>query len=318
MASIHVREYFYRVLSTLYRHASELAVLEYPHSIEKRSLDVALKLRDGTVILVKIIEDLDMLSKREASELALIASTLGVPAVIVAEKKGGVELVDGVVFEKHGVRVVTIRTLEDYLVGREKPFVYQSKDLFKVRIDPDKMRERRLEMGLSLGDLALFLGTSRRAVYEYERGGIEPTVEKGEKLVEVLGEDILKPIELTEPIKLAKRSVDFDTELERSIAEKLSSLGYEVYHAKRTVSDIGGSRGDEARIMIAVRHKRESESRMVEKASYLERLCSVTEAEAMVVVEDAKTVKKMEGEGLRAYTLNDFIEAVKRREQERG
>ncbi|MCE4602359.1 MAG: helix-turn-helix domain-containing protein [Desulfurococcales archaeon] len=315
MAGIHVREYFYRVLSTLYKYASELAVLEYPRSIEKRSLDMALKLSDGTVILVKVIEDLDMLSKREAGELALIASTLGVPAIIVADKKGGVDLVDGVVFEKHGVRVVTLRTLEDYLSGSEKPFIYQSKDMFKVRIDPGKMRERRLEMGLSLGDLALFLGTSRRAVYEYERGGIEPTVEKGEKLVEMLGEDILKPIELTEPLKAPKRSLDYDTELERSIAERLTDMGYRVYHAKRTVSDIGGSRRGEARIMIAVRHRRESDTRMVEKASYLERLCSVTEAEAIVVVDDTRMAKKMEGEGLRAYTLNDFIEAVKQRER---
>ena len=316
MDGIQVREYFYKVLSVLYRYAEELAVLEYPHSIEKRSLDVAIRLRGGTVMLIKIIEDLDLLSKREAGELAVIASALGVPALIVARRRGDVELIDGVIFEKHGVRVVTLGTLEDYLSGREKPFIYQSKDLFKVKIDPEALKSRRLEKGLSLGDLAIMIGTSRRAVYEYERGGIEPTIEKGERLVEILGEEILKPIELTEPVKVQRRSLDFDTSLERSIAESLERLGYIVYHAKRTVSDVGGAQG-ERRIMIAVRHKKESDSRILEKASYLDRLCNVTQSESMVVAEDSRTVKLVESEGLRAYTLNEFIEAVIKRDRER-
>ncbi|MEB3773473.1 MAG: helix-turn-helix domain-containing protein [Desulfurococcales archaeon] len=310
MSDIKLREYFYKVLSMIYRHASEVAVLEYPHSLEKRSLDLAVKFRNGVVMLLKVIEDLDLISKKEASELAMIASTLNVPALIVAERQGNVGLVDGVIYEKHGVRVVTMGTLEDYLNDREKPVIYQSKDIFKVRIDPEKVRMRRLELGYSLGDLALILGTSRRAIYEYERGGMEPSIEKGEKLVEVLGEEILKPIELTNPVKVQRKPPDYDTSLERDIAERLVRLGYEVYHAKRTVSDLGGSIEGEHRIMITVRHRRESESRVIEKASYLERLCDVADAEPVVVVEDSVTAKKLEGEGLRAYTLKEFIEMV--------
>ena len=308
--SIELREYFYRVLALLYRHAKEVAIIEYPSSIEKRSIDVVIRTRDDKTIILKIIEDLDLLSKRETSDLLSIAGALQASALIIAEKSAGHPLVSGVVYEKHGVRAVNLETFEAYLRHGEMPVVYQQKDMFKVSIDPSQLKSKRLEKGLSLGDLARMIGTTRRTVYEYERGGMEPSVERGEILTDILGEEILKPIDLAEPISTERAPpLSFDNEVEARIAVRLREAGFAIYHAKRTVSDVGGRRGD-LRIMIAIKHRKEGESRLIEKAIYLHRVSKVLESEPAVVVDSKSLANKVESEGIRAYTPDELIEMV--------
>ncbi|MEB3779931.1 MAG: helix-turn-helix domain-containing protein [Desulfurococcales archaeon] len=317
MESIRLREYFYAVIATLYRYAERIVVLEYPRSIEKRSVDLVVKLQDGKVFLLKVIDDLSLVSKKEAVELANLSTALEIPGFIVAERNGDELLVSDVVYEKHGVRTVNLETLEHIISGREQVYIYQSKDMFKINIDPRAMKAKRIEKNLSLGDIALILGTSRRAVYEYERGTIDPTIDKGEKLVNILGEEILKPINMFEvPESSPRPPSSYDNPVEEKIAEKLIEEGYKVYHAKRTVSDIGGSLR-ESRIMIAVKHRRDSEDRLVEKATYLEKMCELTGADHAIVADDKGVLRRIEAEGLRAYTIDAFIDMVKRLGEER-
>ena len=309
--SIELREYFYRVLALLYRHAKEVAIIEYPSSIEKRSIDVVIRTGDNRTMILKIIEDLDLISKRETSDLISIASALQASALIIAEKTGGHPLVSGVIYEKHGVRAVNLETLEAYLRHGEMPVVYQQKDMFKVSIDPDQLKTKRLEKGLSLGDLARMIGATRRTVYEYERGGMEPSVERGEILADILGYEILKPIDLAEPVVQEKPPSfqSFDNDVEAKIAVRLKEAGFTIYHAKRTVSDIGGRKGS-LRIMIAVKHRKEGETRLIEKAIYLQRVSRVLDSEPAVVVESKHMARRIEGEGIRAYTPDELIDMV--------
>ncbi|MCE4612712.1 MAG: helix-turn-helix domain-containing protein [Desulfurococcales archaeon] len=310
---IENREYLYRVLALVYNHARRVAVIEYPRDIERRSVDVAVELKDGKKMLLKVAWDLDSVTKREASELSVISSTLNVPTLIISETQGSVRLVSGVIYEKSNVRVVNAETLESYLSEREGPVIYQERDSFKLSIDGGKLKEKRIEKGLSLGDVALSVGVTRKAVYEYERGLMEPTIDKGEKLVQLLGEDILKPLNLLE---LAPRSQGqaspsrFDSDIERKAANLLEQEGYRVFHAKRTVSDIGGAKR-ESSLLLAVKHRKESIEGLLEKSIYLERLSKVIGSEAATLVEDSGIARALSSEGITVYTMEDIVSLVR-------
>ncbi len=315
MRDRETRELLYKTLAVLYRYADDIAVLEYPKNIERRSIDLVVRLHDGRSVLVKVASDVDLVPRSELIELASLSSTLELPSLVISLSKSGAPLVEGVVYEKYGLQIVNLETLESVLSGREEVYIYEGKDCFKLSINADMIRAKRLEKKLSLGDLALTLGVSRRAVYEYEKGNMEPSIEKGEKLIQILGEDIVKPIDLFQPAKpRGKSRRSFDSKLEEDLARSLESSGYRLVHAKRTVVDLSASKtyGEKReRLAITVEHPREKIDRIVEKAYYMDIMAKAAGIEKrFVVVEKPEAARKLEREGIIVHTPKEFIASV--------
>jgi len=240
-----VRELLYKVLAILYRYSERLAVIEHPRSMKMRSIDIAVALRDGKRLIVKVAYDLDEIPRSEIHELLTISQLLGLSPLIIAAEKSGEPLLEGVVYEKGGIHAVSPETLENVLSGVEQVYIKVEKSAFTVSIDGEAMRRRRLELNLSLGDLATMLGVSRRTVYEYEKGSMEPSLEKAEILIKVLGEEIAKPIDLFALNReRPPKSAPFDTIIEQMLATRLEERGYRLAHVKRTAMDIAASMGD--------------------------------------------------------------------------
>ena len=312
---VELREFFYRVLALLYRYASQIAVLEYPRRMERRSIDLAVALRDGRKMLVKVAIDASQVPRSEVLELISLASVMGVAPLMVAKMKSDDPLVEGVVYDRSGVRVVSLETLDDVLSGRDQVYIYESRDSFRVAIDPQLLRAKRIEKGMSLGDLAIYLGVSRKAAYEYEKGTIEPSIEKAEKLVDLFGEDIVRPLDLFEPPKEPPRTrQNYDARIEEEVAKALEASGYRVVHARRTVVDLGCSGKEDDRMLFVVEHPREKPARTQEKIVYLEKFSAVMGVdERIAVVSSREKARMFEREGIRAVTLDEVKEMVRGR-----
>jgi putative transcriptional regulator len=297
------RRLYYSMLATLYKNADAVEVLDYPEKVERQSINVAARLKDGRLVLFKITSDVEKLSQLEINELRSLAALLDVSAVIVAEKRGRKKLISGVIYEKKKVPVITPEDLEKVLTKGKRAgiYVYQCKDSFKVRINAEVLRERREEKGLSLGDLASSLNVSRKLIYEYERGESDPTLDKAEKLVEILGEDIIEPLDPFEQLKGEdlKPKLDFDCEIERRLARILDDLNYRLAHAKRTATDIVASGGE--KLLFLVRHRRESISRTLKKADNLIRLSKMVDAEPIAIVNKEDIKRELEPEEVKVY-----------------
>jgi len=305
-----LRRMFYETLAMLYRSSESIEVLEYPEKFERQSVNIVVRLNDGRSVLFKIAYNIDDLSQNELSELKSTAAALNASAAIVARRWGGRELLDSVVYERKRIPVMTPASLSAILEGgSEGVYVYQAKDVFKVRINSVKMRERRLEKKLSLGDIALHLNTSRKLVYEYERGLTDPTIEKGEKLAELLGEDVIEPVNPFEIYELSDSRLrqDYDSELEARIARILDSLNFRVSHAKRTAADIVASLR-ERRMVLLVRHSKESESRLLRKADNAVRMSRVIEASTVALVDDPRLRMDLEPAGIKVYKSEEITE----------
>jgi putative transcriptional regulator len=305
-------EALYKVIGSIYKYVDDLVVLEYPRRLHRRSIDVATRLRDGRLVLLKVADDVENLSRQDVRELRDVALALSSGALVVANYTGGLEFVDEVAYEVCGVKAVNVNTLERVLAGEANVYIYQSGDMFKVKIDEEAMRRRRVEKGLSLGELAQRIRVSRRTVYEYERGYIEPTIDKAEKLVELLGEEILASVDIFESPKTSKHSVEeaaFDSREEEDLARRLMERNFRVVHAKKTTVDIVGSRADK-KILLVVRHGRESFEGLKLKSMNSRRLARILNTENYVVVDDRVVKKDLEGEGIEAYTKNEVVELL--------
>lgn len=176
--------------------------------------------RDGHLVLVKVLQNVDALAEDAARELTALAATLGATPLLVGLRSSARDLEDGAVYLRHGVRIVTPTTLAEHLLEGTPPLVHAAPGGFYVRIDGARLRELRERRGLSLGDLATAAGVSRRAIGMYE-DGMNTMADVAFRLEEFLEESLVEPVDPFAPPEraekdLARPAVERDTDVPRA------------------------------------------------------------------------------------------------------
>ena len=164
------------------------------HGVRPSSFDLAAR-RDATLLLIKILKNIDALDAEEAARLRELGGLFPATVLVVGQTSGAASLDDGVVYTRYDVPIVSETTLRDYLEKGLPPFLYASPGGAFARIDGARLRFLRQNRGLSLGTLASIAGVSRRAIQLYEEGqGAEATVV--ERIEAYLDAPIIRPVEL--------------------------------------------------------------------------------------------------------------------------
>jgi putative transcriptional regulator len=210
--------------------------------VRPSSFDLAAR-RDSTLLLLKVLKNIDALDSEEASRLLELGRLFPALALVIGQSSGASPLDPGVVYTRYGVPIVSEETLAEYLDKALPPFLYASPGGTFARIDGPRLRILRQTRGLSLGTLAGIAGVSRRAIQLYEEGaGAELGVI--ERIETFLGEPIVRPIDLfrrppgatpkpeppnagatTEPRRARPRTGD---PLRDGVIDQLDGLGLEV------------------------------------------------------------------------------------------
>ena len=164
------------------------------HAIRPTSFDLAGR-RDATLLLVKVLKNIDALDSEEADRLIELGRLFPAVGLVIGSTSGATDLEPGVVYMRYGVPIMTEETLQEYVEKALPPFLFSSPGGIFGRIDGERLRRIREEQRLSLGALASAAGVSRRTIQLYEEGaGAEVAVI--ERLEEFLGEAIAQAIDL--------------------------------------------------------------------------------------------------------------------------
>jgi putative transcriptional regulator len=155
--------------------------------------------RKGTVLLfVKVQRDLAGFSTSDAQELRLIAESVSGTSLLVSEKTRDRFLEDDTVYSRYNVLAITPKTLESAVLNRMNPMIHAGPGGYCVEVDAEAIRRRRIELGLSIGEIAEMIGTSRRTVYGYERGMAKASVSATYNLIRTLGIPVARTINILE------------------------------------------------------------------------------------------------------------------------
>lgn len=180
----------------VFRRAGFLAeTIFYPE--KKRSIDIV-GVRDKQRIIAKITTDTIHLSYIELSDLKKASKAYEAFPIIISHLHKKKRLEPDIVVKKKGLNIVSVELLEDYLLKHEKPLVFETQGTYLVKINPTRFREKRLEKGYSIGQLARELGVSRKAVYDYEHGNSNVSIDIAIKIADILGENVFEPIDIFE------------------------------------------------------------------------------------------------------------------------
>jgi len=162
--------------------------------VRPSSFDLAAR-RDATLLLIKVLKNIDALDAEEAARLLELGRLFPATVLVVGETSGQSTLDDGVVYTRYDVPIVSEPTLREYLQKGVPPFLYASPGGAFARIDGERLKFLRRTRGLSLGTLASIAGVSRRAIQLYEEGqGAEAMVV--ERIETYLDAPIVRPVEL--------------------------------------------------------------------------------------------------------------------------
>jgi putative transcriptional regulator len=153
---------------------------------------------DETLILIKVQPDIDILSLKDSQELKVISQCLSAASLLIGEKTHEKPLEDDTVYSRYDILVVTSKTFENIVLRKAHPLIQAGPGGYYVEIDHESIKRRRQELGLSVGEMAEMIGTSRRTLYGYERGMAKASVTAAYNMIWILGIPVANPINVFE------------------------------------------------------------------------------------------------------------------------
>jgi len=271
-------------------------ILSNPSEIYGISFDFIAR-NDDTLIVVKVLKNVDSLSKESANGLKVFSNVLDASPIVIGERSISRTLDDGVLYMRYGISIMNPGTLEDYLLEGLPPLVYSSPGGCYVHLDGKTLRTLRERHGLSLGGMADIAKVSKRTIQMYEEG-MSASVETACLLEDFFDVPLVKPLEVLVKRFEMEFMTDPDNEptpLEKEIFRDFVSMGYDVFPISHFPFSAFSQQVDRKRniIMTGV----EKDDRVLKKkARMVTNLSEVTGKRSVFIVK--KTLRKECVEGM--------------------
>jgi putative transcriptional regulator len=162
--------------------------------------------RGESLIFIKVQLDIGSLSANDSTELKAISDTFSAPCVLIGEQAREKPLQDDTVYTRHNVTAVTPNTFKNVVLHNVRPLIQANPGGYYVMIDGESLKQRRQELGLSAGEVAEMVKTSRRTIYGYEKGMAKASVTAAYNLIWTLGIPVAKSVNILEKPKNQRRS----------------------------------------------------------------------------------------------------------------
>jgi len=272
-------------------------------NIRPRSFDIAAR-NDKTLLLCKVLFNIDGLNEETAREMKYLADYLGGSAIVVGAKTRDQMLEDSVVYMRYEVLALNVQTLFDYFIENIPPLVSAAPGGLYVSIDGDILKKARTNISMSLGTLASMVGVSRRTISKYEEEGMDASIDVVLQLEDIFGIELARPIDILEPLESRKSRKEPRYEMEvpeqqpqpqyplpeDSVLNMISLLGYDILTtAQAPFKAI--SKDESSTILTGVS---EFNTTVIKRAHLMSSISSVTMTESVFIINGRAKVKSVE------------------------
>jgi putative transcriptional regulator len=244
--------------------------------LRPRSFDLAARKGD-LFLLLKILSNIDGLNASTAVEVRRLAKHLFASPLLIGEKTRDQHLERGAVYFRYGIPTLSLRTLADCIIDEALPLVYAAHGGLYVRIDGPKMRQIRLERGISLGALASELGVSRRTISKYEMENMDTSVDVALKLEEIFTEELILPVDPFHSGILQ----EVEGRVTDNILQLLLEIGFEVFPISQAPFN-AITRDEDLVVLTGVSKFSQS---MLKKARLMSSLSAVAKTKSAVIID---------------------------------
>jgi len=159
-----------------------------------------------SLVFTRVQHDIGSLSISDSAELKAISESFSAPCLLLGEEAREKPLQDDTVYTRHGILAVTPRTFENFVIHDICPLIQANPGGYYVGIDGEALKQRRQKLGLSAGEVAEMVSTSRRTIYGYERGMAKASVTAAYNLIWALGIPVAKSVNILEKPENQRKS----------------------------------------------------------------------------------------------------------------
>lgn len=197
----------------------------------------ALARKNEQILLIKVLEDANSVSRQYTDEMIAVASYINASPLIIAEKAGS-RLDDNIVYSRFSICTLNFNTFLN-CVNNRFPFVRRSQAGLTASLIGKKLKEKREEMGYSLNALSKRVGVTSRMILKYENENSEVTINRAMKIYDIFGHHVFSEVDVFR--KRQQPESRFETE----VSKKYIELGFDATETKKTPFDIIARKEDE-------------------------------------------------------------------------
>jgi putative transcriptional regulator len=252
--------------------------------------------RDDTLMIVKVLSNVDAFSRDNAEEMKVLAEALEASPLLVGERSGSGKIEEGIVYSRFSVPIIAVETLADYLMEGVPPFIFAAPGGLYVKLDSPRLKSIREERNISLGTLAEVAGVSRRTIQMYE-SGMGAMIDAALRLEEYLDESLVLPID---PLAQSSECSGYEMELQeldifsKEIFEMLSSMGFSILPTVKCPFEALTSDDD----LMFLTGLGKDERKLKDKARMVTDISRITEKRSVIFIERIKSKGNVEGTAL--------------------
>lgn len=242
--------------------------------------------KDGSLLIIKILSNVDAFSKDNAEEMRVLAEALSASPILIGERSSSGVLEPGIVYSRFDIPIISNETLVDHAIEEVPPLIFAAPGGMYVKMDSELLREIRETNKISLGSLAQIAGVSRRTIQMYETG-MGAMIDAALRIEEFLDIPMiipLNPFEYTPKSTAEKYEISGDERTDSVVLNRLIDIGFSITPVMKSPFD-ALSRVKEVIILTGTG---EDEERLLQRAAIASEVSSLAEKPSVVIVKHAK------------------------------
>jgi len=253
--------------------------------------------RDNSLLIIKVLSNVDALSEEVARELRILSSLLRGSPILVGDRSGVGLLEIDAVYDRFGIPTISPETLQHHLLEGIQLTIYAAPGGFYVKLDTEKLIRLRRQHNFSLGLFARSVKVSRRTVRMYE-DGMNARVEVASRIEDILDEPIAVPFDVLQPTLSSEESISPSQgerrtlqDFQRQIFTILQNMGYEIIPMERCPFEAVSK--DKDKILLTCVHR--YDKKLKKKAHMINSISKITEKHAVFFIDKETSKTSIEG-----------------------
>ena len=262
-------------------------------------------------LLIKCLYYIDKFKSLLAEELKMVSHLVSAYPILIGKytRKEGSEVHPGVIYDRKGILTMNDKTLTEVVNNNIFPIIMAKRGKYYINLQKERLRERRLELNLSLKGLADKIHTSRRTISMYESGKISAKLDSVielEKALDISLELLAEPLNIFKMIKehitnlnIRRNSTPIEADFQNELNEYFQEIGLDTFWTNKSLFDaIASENPDFSKFPASIKKhfiitgiENDNNQALKTKVRTINNISKVLQSLSMLIVDDTVDLK---------------------------
>jgi len=206
---------------------------------EKFCFDILAK-NDASLIVIKIISNIDNISEDLLDELKFFSKIVQAIPIIIGEKNRRSKLENNSIYIRKNLPIINFETFKLIIQEKVFPYILAKRGGGTIFLDGNRLRLMREGKEVSRKNFSDLIGITKRSLCSYERGVMRTSIETANKIKKFFDDTVIRKINIFNwkyHVNI-KEFLDINidrTEFQEHLEDILKDIGFFTFWAKENI-----------------------------------------------------------------------------------